>query len=100
MNHYFTSLGERVPKSVVDSRVRKAKEEKINSMMEEHGYIFCEDCGVSSGTYLDCSHIVSVKKCQENRQTEKAWDVNNIKMLCRKHHEIFDGNGILNPKIN
>lgn len=95
MNHYFTSSGERVSKSVIDSRIRKAKKDKVDSMDYPH----CEECGISSGTYFDCSHIVSVKKCQESRETEKAWAVDNIRMLCRRCHELFDGNGILNCKI-
>ncbi len=100
MNHYFTSSGERVPKSVVNSRVRKAKEEKIALMIEYAGYVFCEDCGRNDCVPVDCSHDVSVKKCQEEGMVELAWDVENITMRGRRCHQIFDGNGILNPKIN
>lgn len=93
MNYYKTSNGERVGKSVVDRRVREAKKVKLQNQLDEFGYNFCEKegCGQSSGTYLDCSHIESVKSCQENSLTEKAWDVDNIKILCRFHHQIYDG---------
>lgn len=93
MNHYYTSSGDRLAKSVIDSRVRKAKAEKLEQQFEEHGYHFCEheDCGQSSGTYLDCAHIESVKSCQENGRSEKAYDINNIKILCRSHHQKLDG---------
>lgn len=87
MNYYYTSSGERVAKSVIDSRVRKAKAKKVASMDYPH----CEECGISSGTRFDCSHAISVKKCQENRQVELAWDVNNIRMLCRECHKKHDG---------
>ncbi len=61
-------------------------------MREEYGYIFCEDCGRSSGTYFDCSHDVSVDKCQKEGRSELAYDVNNITIRCRECHKIWDRN--------
>ena len=90
MNSYNTSSGKRIKQSTIDSLIRKAKAEKLRQQFEEHQYNFCEQCGISSGTYLDCSHNESVKSCKENGRTELAFDVNNITVLCRKCHQIKD----------
>lgn len=90
MGTYKTSDGERLDKSVIDRRVREAKKKKLDSQLEEHGYNFCEQCGVSSGTYLDCSHDISVDKCQKEGKTELAYDVDNITILCRNCHQVKD----------
>lgn len=94
MNHYKTSTGERIGKSEIDRRIREAKEKKLNLQLEEHGYNFCEDCGRSGGEYLDCSHVVSVKKCQDEGMVELAYDVGNIRVLCRPCHQRHDKNGV------
>ena len=96
MNSYSTSNGERIRQSVIDRLIRKAKEQKLKQQFEEHGYNFCEECNVSSGTYLDCSHRVSVKKAKETGRTELCFDVDNIDIHCRKHHEIRDKLSIQN----
>ena len=96
MNSYKTSTGERLKQSVIDRLIRKAKAEKLKQQFEEHGYNFCEKCGISNGTYLDCSHNESVKSCKENGRTEKAFDVDNISILCRQCHKIKDGLNIQN----
>lgn len=90
MNSYSTSDGSRLKQSVIDSLIRKAKQQKLKLQFEESGYNFCEDCGISSGTYLDCSHDVSVKKAKESGRTELAFDIYNITIRCRKCHQIHD----------
>lgn len=90
MNTYECSDGTRLKKSVIDSLVRKAKEQKLRQFVDENGYVFCEECKVSNAFKFDCSHDLSVKKCQENGTTELAFDVNNISILCRKCHQIKD----------
>jgi len=96
MNSYQTSNGERIKQSVIESLIRKAKAEKVKKQFEEHGYNFCENCKISNGTYLDCSHNESVKSCKENGRTEKAFDVNNITILCRSCHQEKDKLNIQN----
>jgi hypothetical protein len=91
MNTYKKSNGERITKSTIDYRVRKAKEEKLNSQIIEHGYNFCEDCKTNSG-YLDCSHEISVNECQKSGRSELAYDTENIKIRCRDCHRKHDGN--------
>ena len=90
MNTYQTSTGERLKKSVIDSLVKKANKEKLKQQFEEFGFNFCEDCHISGGVFLDCSHDISVKECQESGQAEKAFDVNNIKIRCRSCHQKKD----------
>ena len=100
MNYYFTSDGQRVSKSEVDRKVRKAKEMKISQMINEYGYVFCEECGMNDCKPVDCSHDKSVDWCQKNRCVELAWDINNITMRGRKCHRIKDKTYIGNmPKL-
>lgn len=94
MNHYRTSTGESLSKGQIDRKIRKAKKEKLQKQKIEHGYNFCEDCGKSSGTYLDCSHDVSVKK----GTIEMGWDLNNITIRCRECHLAY-GDGKLNAEM-
>jgi hypothetical protein len=98
MNHYKTSDGTRVTKSYIDRKVREAKERKIEEQKDAFGYNFCEDCGASSLVYLDCSHNVSVKECQESGRSELAWALVNFTIRCRVCHRAYDRNGILNPR--
>ena len=90
MGSYKTSSGERIEKSVIDLRVRRAKKNKLDLQLEEYGYNFCEECKRSSGTHLDCSHDISVDKCQKNGMTELAYDVDNITIRCRRCHNKHD----------
>lgn len=86
MNYYKTSDGSRIAKSIVDRKIHNAKKLKLADFFETHGYYFCEDCKTSSFVYLDCSHDISVDKCQKEGRTELAWDVDNITLRCRKCH--------------
>ena len=90
MNSYSTSSGERLNQSTIDNLIRKAKAKKLQNHLDEFGYIFCEKCKKSGGSYFDCSHNISVKKCKENGETEKAFDVDNITILCRSCHQKND----------
>lgn len=62
-NSYRTSTGEKVFKSEVDKRILEAKRKKVESMMDEHNYIFCEICNrnSSAGEPIDCSTILELK---------------------------------------
>jgi hypothetical protein len=90
MNSYQTSYGKRIKQSVIESLIKKAKAQKLREQFDEYGYNFCEQCSISSGTYLDCSHDESVKSCKENGRVEKAFDVDNITILCRSCHQKKD----------
>lgn len=85
MNKYKTSTGEKVTQTSIEARTRNAKRLKVQSM----DFIHCEKCGISTGTYFDCSHIIGVKEAKESGRTELCYDMNNIELLCRKcHNEI------------
>jgi len=90
MPSYKMSSGQRVSKSYIDTKVRRVKKEKLKEQLDEFSYNFCEDCGVSSGIYLDCSHDISVDKCQKNGTSELAWDIDNITIRCRNCHNKHD----------
>ena len=86
MNHYYTSNEERIAKSVIDAKVRKAKSNALSEQFWEFGYNFCVDCLRSTGVYLDCSHTISVDEAQKTRRAELAYDKDNIKVRCRTCH--------------
>lgn len=98
-NSYKCSDGTRISKAQIDRNVRRAKEEVLQDQENEFGYNFCVEC-MKSGypeTYddielriIDCSHIKSVNDCQREGKSELAWDKTNIRILCRKHHRLFD----------
>ena len=90
MNSYECSNGTRLKQSVIDRLITKAKAQKVREQFEDYQHNFCEECGISSGTYIDCSHDISVKEAKESGRTELCFDVNNITMLCRKCHQIKD----------
>lgn len=91
MNTYKTTWGERFTQSQIDRKIRKAKAEALKRQFEEHGYSFCEECGHNgSGTRLDVSHDISVKKAKENGMTEQCWSVGNLTVLCRRCHQEKD----------
>ncbi len=94
MNHYRKSNGQKISKEEIDRLVRIAKKQVIDAQFEKYGYNFCEDCGQNASTFLDCSHDVSVDDCQKNGMAEKAYDVNNITIRCRRCHQKYDKNGI------
>lgn len=96
MNKYKTSSGEYVSKSIIDRRIREAKEKKIAEMIEKFGYLFCEECkrNTNTGIPLDCSHDIPVSECQNSGKAELAWDVDNITIRCRKCHHKHDHTSI------
>lgn len=91
MNTYSTSTGERFTQSQIDAKIKKAKAEALQNQIDNYDYNFCEQCGKNgSGTYLDCSHEISVKRAKEEGKTEQAWNVKNIVIRCRKCHQKHD----------
>lgn len=94
MGTYSCSDGNRVTQKTIDRNIKKAKAKKLQNHLDEYGYFFCEDCKRSDVKPIDCSHTESVKSCKENGRTEKAWDVDNIKLLCRPCHARLDKNDV------
>jgi len=84
---YQTTSGERLTRSQIETRITKAKAEKLESQREEHDYNFCEDCKRSTGTYLDCSHNESVRVSLAEGRAELTWDhKKGMKVRCRPCH--------------
>ena len=90
-NTYQLSNGDRITKSVIDSRIRKAKSEVLDNQMKEFGYNFCIQCNASSGVMLHCSHVVSTNECQKIGCSDMAYSVDNIEVLCEICHKKRDG---------
>lgn len=86
MNTYKTSNGDRLSKSIIDNRIRNAKQKYIEDFKDRYGFLFCERTK-RTDLPLDCSHIISVKECQNNGQSELAYSLQNIELLSRKEHE-------------
>ena len=77
---YGTTSGERVTTSVIDRRTSEAKWKAVCAADS-----CCKRCYTNQGR-LTCSHIVSVKAAKEEGCAELCWDVDNIELLCEKHH--------------
>ena len=89
-NSYQMSNGERVLKTVIDARVKKAKEQKLEKFIDDNGYPYCEDCERNDCKPIDCSHDISVDQCQKQGMSELAWDINNITLRGRACHRKHD----------
>ncbi len=91
-NTYKESSGARLTRGNIERKIKQSKAKKIDSQLLEHGYNFCEECGrnASSGEYLDCAHTIPVKECLESSRAELAYNVDNIRMLCRPCHRKQD----------
>ncbi len=90
MNSFKTSTGKRINKSVIDRKIRDAKELFRYTYLEKNGFYFCEKCKKSGGTILDVSHKISVNDAQNSGKTELCWDINNMQLLCRDCHKKHD----------
>ena len=91
MNNFKTSLGETITKGKIDRNVTYAKKLKLKQFINDNGYKFCQDCGRNeSGTIIDCSHTISVNECQNSGRSELAWDIKNLRLLCRNCHNKLD----------
>ncbi len=87
--HYEDSNGIRYSSKEIEKNIHDAKAEKLAQMMLVHDYWFCEEC-MTTQNYLDNAHIISVDNCKKKGMVEYAWDVNNIRLLCRSCHAHFD----------
>jgi len=100
MNHYRTSKNERVSKTYIDTKVKGAKHQKLEQQINDYGYNFCEGFAKEHESTLDCAHVISVDECQKSGRSELAWDVDNIKILCRSCHREHDKTNIRSAKKN
>lgn len=98
-NKITQSSGTKLTSAALSKLITKAKESKIQMMIDNYGYVFCEDCNEFGKPkninemdlkVIDCSHNVSVKEAKEKGISELSHDVDNIRMRCRYHHRIHD----------
>jgi len=100
VNRYTQSDGTKISSVALERNISKAKEIKVNEMMDNYGYIFCEDCnefGLPPEPYndmelkiIDCSHQISVDEAKKSGRAELCYDIDNIRMRCRIHHKVHD----------
>lgn len=100
-NTYSDSEGNRYTQKEIDAKVRKAKQEFHEWFIEEHGYIYCEECHreyhekgkqpEEGCERIDKSHTISEKEAKETGRVELCWDwKNNMRHLGRRHHQLHD----------
>ncbi len=98
-NKYSQSDGTKISAKALERNIHIAKGVKVNEMIENYGYVFCEDCnefGIPAGAnemelkIIDCSHQIGVKEAKETGRAELCYDVDNIRMRCRVHHRKHD----------
>jgi len=85
MNSYKTSDGETITKRQIDNNIKKAKKEFLRVFFDKWGYYFCER-DLTTNTRLDCSHIISVRECQDSGKSDLAYDLDNLELLSREAH--------------
>jgi len=90
MGSYKCSDGTKVSQDQIDRNVKKAKAQKLQQFLDNHGYFFCEDCENNNDNPIDCSHDVPVSACKNQGRTELAWDVDNITLRGRDCHSKLD----------
>jgi len=94
--------GEKYSQVDINRNLTKAKGELLEAQRNEWGWSFCEKCKELSEKgwrvpdelkykTITCAHIKSVKKCKEDGEIEKIWDVDNMIPECLHHHGIRDG---------
>lgn len=86
MAKYRLSSGIFISKSVIDNKVRKAKELKLAEHFDKYGYYFCTTCNRNNCIPIDVAHKISVDECQKSGRSELAYDTNNMIIEGRKCH--------------
>lgn len=90
MGTYKCSDGSRISQAQIDRNIKRAKAQKLQSFLDEHGYFFCEECKKNNCKPIDCSHDISVQECKDSGKTELSYDVNNITLRGRECHASLD----------
>ena len=91
MNKYTQSDGLKISKSVIDNKIRKAKELKLAEHYDQYSRYVCTKCFRNDCLPITVSHIISTNDCQRNCKTELAWDLSNLQILGMRCHKKYDG---------
>lgn len=99
-NRYTRSDGTKITSTALERNISIAKETKVKEMMDNYGYIFCEDCNEfglppeprndMELKIIDCSHQISVDEAKKSGRAELCYNVDNMRMRCRIHHRKHD----------
>lgn len=90
-NTYSTSEGIRLTTAQIDVKIRYAKAIKLDQQLQEYNYNFCTICKRNDCKPLDVSHNISVKEAKESGRSELCWDLDNMEIIGRRHHQEKDG---------
>jgi len=88
---YKTTSGERLTTSQINTRMNYSKGVLLDNQLQELGYNVCSECFRNDCKPIDCAHTISVKEAKETGRSELCWDINNMKIIGRVHHQEKDG---------
>jgi hypothetical protein len=92
MNTYTTSTGERIKESVLDRKIKNAKN-FLKAQLIQDGVprSYCAGCGHNVYDYpIDWSHIISIADCKNYGMADLAYTPENIERECRRCHNIWE----------
>jgi len=89
MNTYKDSWGNKWTTDQINRKSDFVAKTLLESQIIFDGYNYCQQCK-RSDLRLDVAHIVSRKKAKEMGTSELCWDMDNMKILCRKCHQNLD----------
>lgn len=97
---YSDSYGDRFTTDQIERKIKIAALEKLEQQSYEFGWNHCETCKkhyeehgfIESkyGGYIDVSHTISRKRAKEEGIVELLWNLSNLEILCRRHHQEKD----------
>lgn len=90
MNHYKDSEGNRFTTDQINRLSDASAKIKIELQLMRFGYNFCEECKSNDCKPIDVAHIISRKEAKETGRTELCWEMDNMKILGRRCHQILD----------
>lgn len=88
---YKDSNGNRYTTEQINRKSDEAAKLKLQLQFDEHRYYFCEHCFKNDCKPIDVSHTVSRKAAKENGNVEILWDLENLEIIGRRHHQVKDG---------
>ncbi|MBC7486061.1 MAG: hypothetical protein H7282_04860 [Cytophagaceae bacterium] len=89
-NTYELSDGTRLKKSTIDRLVKECKDRVSQAVINDQGYLVCEDCRRNDCQPVERSHNISVDMCQKLGVTEYAYADENITHRGQPCHKIYD----------
>jgi len=91
MNTYSDSKGNRYTTPQIEAKIKTAALELLDIQFLELGYNVCSRCFRNDCKPLDVSHTISRKRAKEDGCVEVLWDISNLEIIGRRHHQKKDG---------